>query len=333
MKRLSLEQLDLQADLYNASVAASGGIDPFCSRTDWIIPFHQAFMPACDVFIWQAHDSFVALAGNVSPDGRMFLAPLEPLWRFPSPLVGPDAPDMLAALLQSNPPDPDLRGVHLIMFGLPDSPAFIQALIEKTAGYHHKPFLLEPTQRCTASLAGGVDGFLRRRTAKFRYNLRRALRKEQKQHITFRYITNVTEDAIAKIYAEILAIERTSWKGLSSQGTDQPPMKEFYHYMLQRIAPAGQLRLIIAVLENKPIGYIYGAVVGKHFRGLQFSFDQQHAGLSPGNFMQYRMIEWMCKEGCVQYDFGMLVPYKRRWAESIHTTRTVYLYPILKQSS
>ncbi|MGA1824028.1 MAG: GNAT family N-acetyltransferase [bacterium] len=324
MKQISLEEFDQLSDIYNNSVTDFSGIDPICSRTEWIIPFKQAFMPYNKVYIWRKNKSFMCLTESRSTFGNVFLTSLEPSWGFPSPLIGPESIDMLGALLR----DPDysayLQSVHFILCGLPMDTDFIQRLIKNTA-MNHRAFFLEPTRRCEASLAGGIDGFLSRRSYNIQSNLRKALRRIPMHGITFQRISHVPSESLTDLYDKIVDVEKRSWKGMSGKGADQPPMKQFYYLMLKRIAPAGFLRLIFAVKEGKDIGYIYGAFIKKRFRGLQFSFDNDYASLSLGNMLQYNMIEWLCEENCLKYDLGSMVPYKKKWAETIFITQTLYL--------
>lgn len=327
MEKLTLKQFDRRAEKYNLSVAGCPGIDPFCTRTDWIIPFYKAFTPESPAFIWHHNESYVVFSENTSPDGEVFLTALEAMWGFPSPLVGQESLDMLEQLLAGDCPEADIDKKHLLLPGLPDGHPVARRIAEAAAS-HYEAFLIEPTQRCIASLEGGVDGFLRRRSGKFRTGLRKALQRTAEHDIAFQRVQTVQKKNIPKTYERILAVERLSWKGLSGRGIDQPPMELFYRHMLPRIAPEGQLRLIFAERAGETIGYIFGTTIGKHYRGLQFSFDQRFASLSLGNVLQYRMIEWLCEEGCLRYDLGCVVPYKIKWADGTHKTLTVYLRPL-----
>lgn len=316
--------MDRCSQLYNASVAACTGIDPFCSRTDWIIPFYKAFTPENRLHLWQEDNSFVLLSENKVDDIPVLLTPLEAMWGFPCPLIGPEAPAMLAELLGQGRGEENISSGHLMLCGLPDNRSALHQLVRQVSR-SHDAFLVEPTHRCVASLEGGVNGFLSRRSRKFRVNLQKALQRTQDQGICFRRISILDGNSSMQQYRRILAVERRSWKGLSGNGIDRPPMKTFYRLMLKRIAPAGMLRLIMAERDGRNIGYIYGAVIGKYYRGLQFSFDHRFAYLSPGNVLQYRMIEWLCEEGCRYYDLGSVVPYKKHWSELDHQTISVYL--------
>jgi len=324
MKKLSLKQLDREAKIYNASVAAFPGIDPYCSRTDWIIPYWQSFTPENRLCIYRRNESFVALSEHSTPEGDVIMSPLEAMWGFPSALVGPESADMLAELLSAKNRRDDCRCSAVILSGFPYDTGLLGALVSAVSGCC-RAYMLEPTHRCVASLDGGIDGFLGRRAVKFRVNLRKALRLTSEEGISFRRIARLRGERLCSMYDSILDIERRSWKGKSGQGADQMPMNEFYRLMLRRIAPSGRLRLITAEQNGTAVGYIYGAVVGGRYRGLQFSFDERLAPVSLGNVLQYRMIEWLCEEGCSRYDLGSLVPYKKKWAEGDCKTMTVWL--------
>ena len=52
MQQLDSTEFQQQAQTYNGAVAAFAGIDPYCSRTDWILPFHASFTPRAPLHIW-----------------------------------------------------------------------------------------------------------------------------------------------------------------------------------------------------------------------------------------------------------------------------------------
>jgi CelD/BcsL family acetyltransferase involved in cellulose biosynthesis len=56
------------------------------------------------------------------------------------------------------------------------------------------------------------------------------------------------------------------------------------------------------------------------YRGLQFSYHDDHAALGLGGLLQYQQIVALCDEGVERYDLGTEMDYKRRWAEDIMET-------------
>jgi hypothetical protein len=321
MQQLDSTEFQHQAQTYNGAVAAFAGIDPYCSRTDWMLPFHASFTPGAPLHIWQEYESFIVLAQGL-PAEKMLFSSVDSMWGFATALVGGQSPRMLGSICRTS-----LRQGHIILYGLPNDRGFLDAVASQTTATH-RAFLLNPVSRCVASLQGGLEGFLSRRSSKFRVNARRAVKLVADAGVLFRCIDRAPADTMMSLYMELLAIESRSWKGQSGEGADQPPMKDFYRYMFERIGPAGLLRVIVAELDGRQIGYLHGAVVNGRFRGLQFSFDDRYRSLSLGNVLQLKMLEWLCREQAELYDLGMAVPYKKKWAELEHQTQTMYLRPV-----
>jgi hypothetical protein len=321
MQQLDITDFQQQAQSYNAAVTAFAGIDPYCSRTDWILPFHASFTPLAPLHIWHELESYVVLAQGFRQSTMPLFSSVDSMWGFASALVGAQSPGMLGAICLDS-----LRHGHLILYGLPNDRAFLNATAAQTAATH-RTFLLNPVSRCVASLEGGMDGFLSRRSSKFRVNVRRAVKRVADAGVLLRCIDRMPADNVTGVYAGLLDIESRSWKGQNNEGADKPPMRDFYRYMFERIGPAGLLRVIVAELGGRQIGYLHGAVVNGRFRGLQFSFDDRYRSLSLGNVLQLKMLEWLCREHAELYDLGMAVPYKKKWAELEHQTQTVYLRP------
>ena len=322
LQRCDSQEFQQQAQAYNHAVATFAGIDPYCSRTDWILPFHASFTPLFPLHIWRHNESFVVLAQNPTDKEKQIFSSIDSMWGFAAALVGDNAPDMLGNICRDQ-----LRQGHIILYGLPQEKIFLSAVARQTAATH-RAYMLNPVSRCVASLQGGLDGFLSRRSAKFRINARTAAKRTADAGVQFRCIEQVPVDAVTGLYKELLAIEGRSWKGRTGEGADKPPMKDFYRHMFERIGPAGLLRVIVAELDGRPIGYLHGACIQKRFRGLQFSFDDRYRALSLGNTLQLKMLEWLCRENVETYDMGMAVPYKKKWAELEHQTLTVYLRPL-----
>ncbi len=319
LQRCDSREFQQQAQAYNHAVATFTGIDPYCSSTDWILPFHASFTPQSPLHIWQQNESFVVLSQSLTGQGKKIFSSVDSMWGFAAALVGEGSPLMLGSVCRDR-----LRQGHLILYGLPNDRMFLAAIASQTAATH-RAFMLNPVSRCVASLHGGMEGFLSRRSSKFRINARKAAKRTAAAGVRFRCIDQAPLDSVLSLYNRLVAIEGRSWKGRSGEGADKPPMKDFYQRMFERIGPAGLLRVIVAELDGLQIGYLHGACVKNRFRGLQFSFDDRYRALSLGNTLQLKMLEWLCREKVETYDLGMTVPYKKKWAELEHQTLTVYL--------
>jgi hypothetical protein len=85
-----------------------------------------------------------------------------------------------------------------------------------------------------------------------------------------------TPDWAAALYAR-QAVEARSWKAREGVGISAGPMRAFYQLMLPRLCARGQQRTLFARLGELDIGYVLGAVFEGEYRGLQFSYDAEHA--------------------------------------------------------
>src|SRR6185295_4564657 len=103
------------------------------------------------------------------------------------------------------------------------------------------------------------------------------------------------------------------------------PMHTFYQLMLPRLCARGQQRTMFAQKGGLDLGYILGAVFEGEYRGLQFSYDDEHAHLGLGGLLQYHQIVDLCEEGVARYDLGTEMDYKRRWAEDVMETEMLVL--------
>jgi CelD/BcsL family acetyltransferase involved in cellulose biosynthesis len=308
VRRLDRAELERCTAEYDAAVAVDPDVDPFCTRSDWVLSFHDAFHPGSPLLAACTPGSFVLLA-----EREGLLEPLEAMWGFASPLVGPDAIEILRQLLAA---------------GAARSPLYLSGIVPKRLRTRALVAALEPThvlgvgsvtERFVAQL-DDLDGVLSRRSAKFRSNLRSAARRVCEAGIAFESPAVASAAEADAAYARVLAVERRSWKAASDNGVDRGPMREFYARMFPRLASRGALRLLFATRDGEDVGYLSGGIATGGFRGLQFSFDDRLRALGLGNVLQLEMIARLCSEGIRSYDLGAVSPYKARWAEGRRLT-------------
>ncbi len=318
IQRLSLAELEARAGAFDALAAADPAIDAFCSSSFWILPFHAAFAPERDLVLASANEGFLALAA-----APRYLEALERMWGFACPLVGPGAPDALAALVDGRLDAPRLP---LVLSGLPLAREWLEPRLRPLRGWSVRA--VDTTQRCVASLDGGLDGFLARRSPRLRQALRAAERRARNAGLAFERATPASPAAAAAALDRALEVESRSWKGRSGVGVDSGPMREFYAGVCDRLARRGALRFLFARQHDRDVGYLHGGVLGRRFRGLQMSFDAERSALSVGNLLQLEAVRWIACEGLACYDLGSAhSTYKRRWAELEETTVTLLCLP------
>lgn len=318
-----MEPVDLAAlaDDFDRAVAGTPAIDKFCSTTAWTLAASAALMPARTAFTFGSPRGYFAAMRGVHPAGFPYLEPLELAWGLAAPIIGPDGPaiaEEVAALLVART-DWQLAIISGHVAGGPQRRALeraVPARWERRRG--------TPTVRHVASLEGGLDGFLGRRSRELRKSLRKSLRAAAESGVTFTAVTATTGEAAA-LYARIQAVESHSWKSHDGVGIADGPMHEFYALMLPRLCARGQQRTLFAQRDGRDVGYILGAVFEGEYRGLQFSYAEEVAHLGVGSLLQYHQIEALVGEGIERYDLGTEMDYKRRWAEAEMVTEMLVL--------
>ena len=312
---VELATLASSAASFDDAVAATPAIDRFCSSAPWILAAHAALMGERTPRIWTGALGWVALARAERPGGR-YLEPLELAWGLACPLVGPDPAALTEAFLAAAADDPDWDAI--LCAGVTPGSAHHRALRSRLRpGWR---FGLGPTtERYVASLDGGVDGFLARRSRNFRKAVRADQRAAAAAGVQFAPVEVTADNAVATL-ARVMAIEARSWKGQAGLGVDAGPMRAFYEHMVGPLAAAGRLRLMIGRADDADVAFILGGVFAGEYRGLQFSHDARYRALGLGNVSQLAQIEALCAEGLHTYDLGTAMDYKARWAEQVVAT-------------
>jgi hypothetical protein len=330
VEALSFEELEAHAEAFDADVAASSELDRFCSSSLWALPAARTLPPRGAPWVRRGAHGWLALARRDEPSVTV-LSPLEAMWGLSCPLVGGgDDPvaiarvaEEAAAILDAEAPDA-LIALSGLFSGTTRLSLFARAL-----GQDRALRVGPPTARRIASLAGGLDGFLARRSSGFRTALRRADRRASDEGIHF---VAPPLDDIPSLYERILAIEARSWKGQDGVGFAHSEMRDFYADMLPRLHARGALRVLLALdWDRRDVGFIVGGLFGPPgavtYRGLQFSFARGLERLALGNLLQLRMIERLCDEGVAEYDLGTDVEYKLRWGETVRESVMLIALP------
>ena len=318
-----MEPIDLaaMADEFDREVACTPAIDRFCSSSAWILAATAALMPPRAPFSFKGEFGYFAAMRGVHPAGFPYVEPVELAWGLASPLIGHDPGGLVGEVV---PLLANRRDWQLVIFsGLTVTGPQRRAL-DATLPARWERRRGQPTIRHVASLEGGVDGFLSRRSRELRKSLRKSLRAAEQAGMTFESVRASEADAPA-LYDRIQAVEARSWKSREGVGISAGPMRAFYGAMLPRLCALGQQRTIFARLAGRDVGYILGAVMVGEYRGLQFSYDEELAQYGIGGLLQYQQVRELCDEGIARYDLGTEMDYKRRWAEEIMETEMLVI--------
>ena len=312
---------------WDRCAAATPGIDRWCSRTPWMLAVHAAFddEPARHLgapVVGAAEHGCVGFVPRLLEDGTPALLPFDAVWAFASAVVT-DAPD--ASCLAAFVADAvswivaDERWRLSAWPGLisgSELDSYVIAALAMFGRVHAGP----TTDRCVASLDGGLDGWLSRRSRTFRRNLRQADRRGEEVGVRFETLDDQTPDTILR---RLHTIERQSWKGRIGSGIETDDMAVLYATLVHRLSRQHDVRCTIATLEGRDVGFVLGGVLGDTYRGLQLSYVDDVGALSIGRLLQWHELQRLSDAGVSAYDLGMDMLYKRAWAEQIVSTRTL----------
>ena len=314
-------ELAAHADDFDREVAATPEIDRFCSTSAWILAASSTLMPPRAAFSFRGTSGYFAAMRGVHPAGFPSVEPVELAWGLAAPIIGRDSVALVEEVVTLLAGRRDWQ-LAIISGHTGDGPQ--RRALERMTPSRWERRRGAPTVRHVASLEGGLDGFLSRRSREVRKSLRRSLRAAAALGVTFES-PRASHDEATALYARIQAVEARSWKAIEGVGISQGPMRAFYERMLPRLCAHGQQRTVFACVDGRDIGYVLGAVFEGEYRGLQFSYDDAHAGLGVGGLLQYHPVLGLCEEGVQRYDLGTEMDYKRRWAEDIMETEMLVL--------
>lgn len=318
-----MQPIDLAevADDFDREVARTEGIDRFCSSTAWILSAAGALMPPRASFSFRGQHGYFAMMRGVHPAGFPYIEPVELAWGLAAPLIGPDP---LALVEEVVPVLAARRDWQLAIIAGHTASGPQRRALDALLPERWERRRGQPTVRHVASLEGGIDGFLARRSRELRKSLRKSLRAAETEGLTFESVRAGSSEGLA-LYERIQAVETSSWKSQEGVGISAGPMRAFYAAMLPRLCALGQQRTIFARHHGRDVGYILGAVMGGEYRGLQFSYADELSRFGIGGLLQYHQVIELCEEGIARYDLGTEMDYKRRWAEDIMETEMLVL--------
>lgn len=306
-----------------AALDATNEIDRWCSGPDWVLPVNAGFAPNAQTILLRSEASpagYALLARYRLEDGRVMLAGLEPLWGFASPLIGADIATLSCELCGYLAGLPDWDVLVLPGMPTPSGPDSFAADVVRGLAPLGNVKAGDGIARQVADLSAGFDTWLSRRSSRFRKNLRQAGRKASDAGLE---IVDGGNDPL--VFDRILAIEKSSWKGLDGNGITTAEMSTTYRAMIDRLAANGRLRVRIATLGDREVGYILGGVRAGRYRGLQISYVAEVASLSVGHLLQAGQLALLCDAGVLTYDLGMDLDYKRRWADRAEPSLTLVI--------
>lgn len=321
MQRVCAQSFFSRLEAFDQAVLQTPDIDHFCSASPWAISAMETLSDDHELLALRAEhvDGWAALSRSTHPRVGHYLQPLEASWGLCAPFIGAH-PEKLIREFAHWARAESASWRLLFLTGIVEGSAQFTSLIRHFRD-DHLIGLGPRMQRMSASLEGGFEGFLSRRSSKFRANMRRARRIAETRAVSHQYLHHFSStQQVQQTFERVLAIERESWKGAADAGICTTPMRDFYERMLPRLAQRDALRVVFTRVDDADIAYCVGGLTGLTYRGLQMSFDRAHRDLSAGNLVQLAMIEHLCDEGILAYDMGQAMDYKSRWTDDTFET-------------
>ncbi|MGJ3241836.1 MAG: GNAT family N-acetyltransferase [Opitutales bacterium] len=293
----------------------------YCSGLAWQLAAWDSQDPARKAAVFRHKEAGAWFVGARGPllGFQDALQPLEVDWSFGFSLIDPD-PDIPARVdrLMDLLSDEDAVPSLIWLGGVPGRGPFLRTLQARCRN-RFKVLTVPGTDCVELDLEEGVEAWRKRRTAKFRANIKRIdrLNTEAGHRFEWHARGEPVEDT-GRLLDLIEDIEHRSWKG-DDPGENifrQKRFRSFYISLFRKTAENGNLRLaLVRNREDEAVAYAIGGRLGRYFRGFQMSFDKACRSTGPGNWIQARMLDPLAQEGVTIYDLGMALPYKKRWAD------------------
>lgn len=124
-------------------------------------------------------------------------------------------------------------------------------------------------------------------------------------------------DGLERILTECFDLEKAGWKGKAGTAIACLPKTErFYRNLAQLAASEGLLALYTMRLNGKLIAFNFSLRTGRRINALKNAYDETLSSESPGNVLNYAILEWECNEGhYLSYHYGSPTAHKTRWTQ------------------
>jgi CelD/BcsL family acetyltransferase involved in cellulose biosynthesis len=329
----SLREFDALAPIWREVAGESGQASPFLSH-DWFACCWRTAGPNRGREVWVVEDSAgpVALVPLVREVARVRGLPVRLLSFLDSPdtpfadfLLAAQADRVVAAFLEA------LRGRRdwdlLSLARMPgDSMTLkgLKALLPgqfpwRAARKEFSPYLM---------ISGGWEEFFRQKTQRFRKTVRNIENRIRRGGaVTVEEHRDVDPDG--PVFAEAMEVSSQSWKG--SRGlaiATMQGMPRFFRELTPRASANGWLHLMILRLDGRAIATEYQLGADGRRHALRADFDSSLAEISPGAYLNQRIIRTLFEQGGVhEYDMGPgMNEYKLRWASGAHEAVGLEVY-------
>ena len=173
---------------------------------------------------------------------------------------------------------------------------------------------------------GDWDAFLRGKSANFRANMKRKLRRLMEAgDIEVCFVTDPAE--LDKAMGAIRQIEVRSWKAEEGTAiTDRVWEQDFYRALVSKFGKNGQLLITLVRRGSVPLAFDLTLIGGGKAYCLKTSFDAEFAELSAGAVLRTELMRRIFSLGLDEYDFlGKSERYKLEWSETTKVASSMHI--------
>ncbi|MGH6636434.1 MAG: GNAT family N-acetyltransferase [Gammaproteobacteria bacterium] len=177
------------------------------------------------------------------------------------------------------------------------------------------------------SIQKGWDAFLAEKSGNFRSQLKRK-EKKLRQLGELKAIWFTSEEQVPQLLADILVVEKNSWKeGLGMAISNNQAEQQYYQRLLPFLAQRDWLYANVLRLNGDPVAYSLCYAFNRRVGQLKTSFDHRLREFSPGIVANKVTIQKAFDIQATEFDFlGDVMRHKIEWADEIREHRDFYLF-------
>jgi len=125
----------------------------------------------------------------------------------------------------------------------------------------------------------------------------------------------------------LIELSASSWKRKTGVSLDQSGPRAFIQSLSHLANKNGWLSLWVLHLDEQPIAMEYQLIHDGTVYALRADFDEEHAHLSPGTYLNWQLLRSLFDQGFTRYYMGPGEnAYKQRWMEKSQGLRQLTVY-------
>lgn len=193
----------------------------------------------------------------------------------------------------------------------------------------HRTLLLDQGNNPGIALQGSWDEYYGRRSRRLKKgnNLIANKLKKGGHSVHLEAFRGDSEEQTAQLLDDIIAVSAQSWKRHTGLSLDFPGPNAFIRRLSTLAASNGWLSIWRLRVDGRTLAMEYQISFGGRVHALRSDFDDRASELSPGTYLNWKMLEQMFASDQQHYLMGPGEnAYKLRWAETYEPIKRVVIY-------